>query len=91
MFGAFGKAPDGLAATFVSRASLDAKSLPSSLRRTLLPVRHTRRIGKQDMAMNDALPSIEIDADRYIVTIDGERIEPKAAAQLPLAQRYFLF
>jgi urease subunit alpha len=43
------------------------------------------------MAMNDALPSIEIDADRYTVTIDGERIEPRAAVQLPLAQRYFLF
>jgi urease subunit alpha len=91
MFGAFGKAPDGLAATFVSRAALDSKALPSSLRRTLLPVRNTRTIGKKDMAMNDALPSIQIDADRYTVTIDGERIEPAAAARLPLAQRYFLF
>ena len=91
MFGAFGKAPDRLAATFVSRAALDARTLPSSLRRTLLPVRNTRRLGKKDMAMNDALPSIEIDPDRYIVTIDGERIEPKAAVRLPLAQRYFLF
>ena len=91
MFGALGKAPDGLAATFVSRAALDAKSLPSSLRRTLLPVRHTRAIGKKDMVMNDAMPSIEIDADRYIVTVDGERIETRPAARLPLAQRYFLF
>ncbi len=91
MFGALGKAPDGLAATFVSRAALDSRSLPASLRRTLLPVRNTRTLGKRDMAMNDALPSIEIDAERYTVTIDGERIEPKAAARLPLAQRYFLF
>ncbi len=91
MFGAFGKAPDGLAATFVSRAALDSGTLPSSLRRTLLPVGNTRTIGKRDMAMNDALPSIEIDADRYTVTIDGEKIEPKAAVRLPLAQRYFLF
>jgi urease subunit alpha len=91
MFGAYGKAPDGLAATFVSRAALDSRSLPASLRRTLLPVRNTRNIGKKDMAMNDALPSIEIDADRYTVTIDGERIEPRAASRLPLAQRYFLF
>jgi urease subunit alpha len=91
MFGAFGKAPDGLAATFVSRAALDSGTLPSSLRRTLLPVRNTRALGKRDMAMNDALPAIEIDAERYTVTIDGEQIQPKAAARLPLAQRYFLF
>jgi urease subunit alpha len=91
MFGALGRAQDALAATFVSHASLDRHALPSSLRRTLLPVRNTRRLGKRDMVLNDALPSIEIDAERYTVTIDGERIEPRAATSLPLAQRYFLF
>jgi urease alpha subunit len=34
---------------------------------------------------------IAIDPERYVVTINGERIEPHAAARLPLAQRYFLF
>jgi len=91
MFGALGRAQDALAATFVSRASLARHALPSSLRRTLLPVRNTRSLGKRDMVLNDALPSIEIDAERYTVTIDGERIEPRAATSLPLAQRYFLF
>jgi len=43
------------------------------------------------MVLNDALPQIDIDAERYTVTIDGERIEPRAATLLPLAQRYFLF
>jgi urease subunit alpha len=43
------------------------------------------------MALNDATPSIRIDPDRYTVTIDGERIDPKPAATLPLGQRYFLF
>jgi urease subunit alpha len=91
MFAALGEAPKALAATFVSQAALLSDTLPTSLRRTLLPVRNTRTIGKKDMAMNDALPSIEIDAERYTVTIDGEKIEPKAATRLPLAQRYFLF
>ena len=91
MFGALGRAQDALAATFVSRASLDRHALPASLRRTLLPVRNTRKLGKRDMVLNDALPSIEIDAERYTVTIDGERIEPRPATSLPLAQRYFLF
>jgi urease subunit alpha len=43
------------------------------------------------MAHNDALPKIEIDPERYTVTVDGERIVPRPAAVLPLAQRYFLF
>jgi len=54
-------------------------------------VRNTRRIGKKDMVLNDTLPAIAIDPERYVVTIDGERIEPRAAGRLPLAQRYFLF
>jgi urease subunit alpha len=91
MFGALGRAADALAATFVSRAALDRGQLPASLRRTLLPVARTRTIGKRDMALNDALPNIEIDPERYTVTIDGERIVPRPAPSLPLAQRYFLF
>ena len=59
--------------------------------RLVLPVRNTRRIGKRDMALNDARPDIAIDPERYTVTIDGERIVPRPAATLPLAQRYFLF
>ena len=77
--------------TFVSQASLDEKRLPSQLDRTLLPVRGTRTIGKRDMILNDALPRIDIDAERYTVVIDGETIVPRPAAALPLAQRYFLF
>ena len=91
MFGAFGRAQDALAATFVSGASIDGGRLPSSLRRRLLPVRNTRTIGKRHMVLNDALPSIEIDAERYTVVIDGEPIKPRPATSLPLAQRYFLF
>jgi urease subunit alpha len=91
MFGAFGKAPRASAWTFVSGLSLADKRLPAGLDRTLLPVRNTRRIGKQDMALNDARPAIEIDPERYTVTIDGEPVVPRPAQVLPLAQRYFLF
>jgi len=91
MFGAFGQARHSLAATFVSRTALEGTRLPSSLRRTLLAVRNTRTIGKRNMILNDALPSIDVDPERYTVTIDGERIEPQPAMSLPLAQRYFLF
>jgi urease subunit alpha len=91
MFGAFGTAPAATSWTFVSGASLDSGRLPAQLDRTLLPVRNTRRIGKKDMALNDALPKIAIDPERYTVAIDGEVVVPRPAALLPLAQRYFLF
>ena len=58
-----------------------AAACPRSLDRSLLPVRNTRRIGKKDMALNDALPKIAIDPERYTVTIDGERIVPRPAAR----------
>jgi urease subunit alpha len=91
MFAALGRATATTSWTFVSDVSLREGSLPSQLDRSLLPVRGTRTIGKKDMALNDARPSIEIDPDRYTVTIDGERIVPRPAKTLPLAQRYFLF
>ena len=91
MFAAMGRATSTTSWTFVSDVSLQERTLPSQLDRSLLPVRHTRTIGKKDMALNDAMPSIEIDPERYTVTIDGERIVPQPARTLPLAQRYFLF
>jgi urease subunit alpha len=91
MFGAFGRAGHALNATFVSQASLSNGRLPAGLQRALLPVRNTRRIGKRDMAWNDALPAIEIDPEQYTVRVDGEVIVPRPATTLPLAQRYFLF
>jgi len=90
MFAAFGRAAATTSWTFVSGASLEANRLPAG-HRGRLAVRNTRRIGKKDMALNAALPVIAIDPERYVVTIDGERIEPHAAARVPLAQRYFLF
>jgi urease subunit alpha len=91
MFAAFGGAPATTSWTFVSGVSLQDGRLPSRVDRPMLPVRHTRGIGKKHMALNDALPAIAIDPERYTVTIDGERIAPRPAAVLPLAQRYFLF
>ncbi|MFC0039126.1 urease subunit alpha [Actinomadura rayongensis] len=92
----FGAAPSAAAATslhFVSPAALDdglAERLPE-VRRAFVPVKDTRRLGKTDLPLNDALPDIRVDADTFTVTIDGDEIEPAPAAELPMAQRYFLF
>ena len=91
MFGAYGRAARALACTFVSQVSLQAGGVPRSVERPFVAVRGTRTLGKRDMALNDTLPAIAVDPERYTVTIDGERIEPRAATTVPLAQRYFLF
>jgi urease subunit alpha len=61
------------------------------LRRALVGVRPTREVTKADMVNNDALPTIEVDPESFEIRIDGERVEPAPATELPLAQRYSLF
>jgi urease subunit alpha len=91
MFGALGKATDELAFAFVSNISVSLNALPVRLARRALPVKGTRTIGKADMVLNNALPDIQVDPDRYVVTVNGEHIHSEAALVLPLSQRYFLF
>ena len=43
------------------------------------------------MIHNDALPVIEVDPQSYAVRADGELLVCEPAAELPMAQRYFLF
>jgi urease subunit alpha len=60
-------------------------------RRRLEAVRNTRRLGKRDMVLNDALPRIEVDPETYTVKADGRVLTCEPAKVLPMAQRYFLF
>jgi len=92
MFGAYGAVPAATSLAFVSPAALDA-GLPDRLavRRRLVPVADTRRRGKADLPGNDALPRIEVEPDTFTVRVDGEVVEAEPAAELPMAQRYFLF
>jgi len=86
--------PDGAdhAVTFVAPAALDG-GLASSLglRRRLMAVTPTRTVGKADMVNNDALPAIDIDAETFAITIEGELVTPSPATTLPLAQLYSMF
>ncbi|MXP62289.1 urease subunit alpha [Roseomonas sp. M0104] len=93
MFAGFGRAMQASSVTFVSAASLETGDLAGrlGLARQLLPVSNTRRIGKRDMVLNDALPRIEVDPETYEVRADGELLICEPAAVLPMAQRYFLF
>ncbi len=92
MFGAMGRAAAAGSVNFVTPAALD-DALPDRLEldKRFVAIRGTRRVTKADMRMNDALPDVRVDPDSFTVRIDGEVVEPAPAAELPMAQRYFLF
>ncbi|KUI13874.1 urease subunit alpha [Mycolicibacterium acapulense] len=91
----FGAAPPAAAATsvhFVSQQAVDDGLADRiDVKRRLVPVKDVRGVGKADMPLNDALPRIEVDPDTFTVRIDGDVWQEQPAAELPMAQRYFLF
>ena len=90
MFGA--DVPQAASVTFVSAAALDA-GVPEllELRKPAVAVERCRGIGKADLIHNDATPEITVDPETYEVRADGELLTCEPAAELPMAQRYFLF
>jgi urease subunit alpha len=92
MFGAFGRSLERGSVSFVSQAA-EAGGLRAALglAKQTLAVTGTRGIGKADMALNAAMPAIEVDPETYEVRADGELLTCAPAAELPLAQRYFLY
>jgi urease subunit alpha len=91
MFGAFGKAL-ATSVTFVSQAALDAGSVAAlGLAKPVVAVRGTRSVKKADMVHNGWTPRIDVDPETYEVRADGELMTCEPAAELPMAQRYFLF
>jgi urease subunit alpha len=92
MFGAFGRALIESAVTFVSRTALQHDLVDQlHLQRPLVAVEGCRSVDKRAMALNDALPKIEVDPETYEVRADGELLTCPPAKELALAQRYFLF
>ena len=91
MFGAHGGARASTCVTFVSAAARDAVASSGSIRRRLEAVHGTRGVSKRDLPRNDALPVMEVDADSYEVRADGELLACEPLAEVPLAQRYFMF
>ena len=92
MFAAAASAAPTLSVSWVAPAALeDGLAERLGLARPLVAVADTRGVGKADMPGNDALPQIGVDSRTFIVTIDGEEIEPDPPREIPLAQRYSLF
>jgi urease subunit alpha len=92
MFAGSGRVAAESSVAFVSPAALgEGLGERLALRRRLLAVDDTRCLGKADLPENTALPEIRVEPDTFRVWIDGDEVEPQPAAELPLAQRYFLF
>jgi urease subunit alpha len=92
MFGAFGKALQASAATFLPTVAVAggiAERL--GLERMILPAHGIRGVDKSHMVHNAATPHIEVDPETYEVRADGVHLTCEPATVLPLAQRYFLY
>ena len=88
MFAAYGRSLEASSVHFVSEgAELDALGL----RKATVAIAGTRAVGKADMVLNDATPEIEVNPETYEVRADGELLTCEPAAELPMAQRYFLY
>ncbi len=92
MFGARARAAAATSIAFVSRAAEERGTVAAlGLRKRIAAVRGCRTVTKRDMVLNDALPKIEVDPERYEVRADGVLLTCAPLAVLPLAQRYALF
>jgi urease subunit alpha len=91
MFGTMGKALQRTRVTFMSKAAIERGVADElGLESQVLPVQHTRGIGKRDMVRNDAAPAIEVDPETYRVTVEGEAVHIAPAERLPLSQLFYL-
>ena len=92
MYGAIGRAPASNSFNFVAPLAIE-DGLPERLQlgKQFVAIESTRGVTKADMRENDARPDVRVDPDSFAVHIDGELVEATPAAELPMAQRYFLF
>ncbi|MET8762043.1 urease subunit alpha [Lentzea sp. NPDC004782] len=88
MFGATAGAASSV--FFVAPEAIEA-GIADRYARRVLPVSSTRSVTKADMVLNDAMPDVRVDPDSFAVHVDGSPVEPSPVAELPMAQRYFLF
>ncbi|TQK71126.1 urease subunit alpha [Nocardioides sp. SLBN-35] len=80
------------AVTFVSPAALaDGITDRLALRRRLAALKPTRTVTKANMINNTTLPRIDIDPETFQIDVDGERVVPYPATELPLSRLYSMF
>ncbi|MBX3215584.1 MAG: urease subunit alpha [Labilithrix sp.] len=92
MFAAHGGATGAASLAFVSQRALAEGRVGSlGLGKQLRAVRGCRGIGKEDLRLNCALPSMRVDPETYQVFADGVLLTSSPAARVALARLYSLF
>ena len=92
MFGNYGAACAGTGVSFVSQAAEQSGVRDKlGLNKEVVAVKNIREVRKKDMVLNTYQPVMEVDSQTYEVRADGELLVCEPMAELPLAQRYFLF
>ena len=91
-FGARGSAVQASSITFLSKAAIE-EGVPERLRlrKLIRPCHGIRELTKADLKHNGETPQITVDPQTYQVFVDGELATCEPSAELPMAQRYFLF
>jgi urease subunit alpha len=90
MFGGYGDALSRTCVTFVSGAAHAAGIKQSlELRRQVLPVSNTRKIGKRDMIRNSGTPEIKVNPETFAVTVNGVHATVPPLKTISLNQKYF--
>jgi urease subunit alpha len=81
-----------LSTSFVTSAALEnGLEQHLGLTRSLTAITSTRDVTKASLPNNTALPRIDVDPETFLVSIDGQVVEPAPVTELPLTQRYSLF
>lgn len=91
-FGAAYGAAANCSVAFVSKLSLRENTVDSfGLKKPLSAVAKWRKIGKQEMRLNDIEPKVNMDLHNLTVMVNGQALTGAPPENLPLAQRYSLF
>ena len=78
--------------TFLSKIAFDMNVASLyGLKKKIEFVKNTRNLGKKDMKLNDATPTMRVDPESYEVVADEIPCQCEPSAELPLTQGYFLF
>jgi urease subunit alpha len=91
MWGALGASKTSLSVTFISRLAVEADIQHKlGVRKAMLPIRNIRKISKNDMLHNQAMPDIEVNPQTFDVYADGKLLKCDPVEKVPLCRRYML-
>lgn len=92
MWGTFPAAAALNSIAFVSKVSIDNGTIAGyHLAKRVEPVVGCRGLKKQDMKLNDTLPTMTVDPEIYEVRADGVLMEIEPAKSVPLGREYNFF